>query len=594
MEKEKAYKILKRTTIDALGTYGFREKFLQEINLLMWGYGNNHHSPNGKNILLRLEDLVHTVYSGNSDQEKIIQNFTNDVNSLRFMLGDFKINHGTAEYYTYTPSEEKKETTEEVTTEKKVEEKKSEEDTDFSNIYFDGLKKNPYDVGLLKTLPKKEREELKKKIEKEKNEVFEKIEIAKIGIYRTLAENQICYLFFNKHFDYITERNGIRNILRNYEGRKDEAKEIIVKNVKLFKENIDTYFEKINSAKKNLEEKTELNSLSLALAEYLINNFSPIPINRLTKEIFAEYDSLLELAEEEQSYHKQDKEVPADLRIKIDNCIKKIEPNKTIDVLLNEGIELKKYQEEITKERKKIVYLFLGIAIEMGNSFYDNSNWLEQSKNTSKEDVIQWAIMGLIRASHNASFYTKFIKYAKWVIKNEIIINSNGSARTITPSRIMVDKMIKYSKFEYNTLMKKGYRPTDEEIIRETKLTPEDIRKIKLIMKEPTSLDSFTCDDIKLGDIIPDKECINHLEEITESEKYEQIREAVSELKGTYAKIIRLRHGFCPENSNEEVNPMTLEKIGKLFGTGRENIRQKEEKAINQLRKKLEILGITV
>ncbi len=580
MEKEQAYKILNRTTIDALGTYGFREKFLGEMSLLMSNYGNNHHSPNGKNILERLEDLVLIVYSDNPDQKRIIQNFTDDVNRLRLMLGDFKVNHGTVDYY--TPQEKKRGYI------RRNHKKKSEGNTDFSNLFFDGLKKNPYPIDLLKILPEKEREELKKNIESEKNEVFKNIEIAKIGIYRTLAENQICYLFLNKHLDYLIERNGIRNILRNYDGIKGEAKEITIKKVKLFKENIGNYFGKINSAKKNLEAKTELNSLSSALAEYLINNFSPIHLNKLTKEIFAEYDSLLELVEEEQRWNKHGKEVSTDLKIKIDNCVKKIEPNKTIDTLLSEGVELKKYQEQITKERNKIMYLFLGFAVEIATKF-SNSKWLKRNPKLSKEDVIQEAIIGLISASQNASFYTNFISYAEKFIKNEIIIRANKSAREITPSSAMIGKIINYSQFKHKALINSNRKPTNEEILRETRLTQEDTSKIRLIMKEPMSLNSSTGDDdTELVNTIPDPEAINPLEEIIKSENLEKIRQAISELKGAYAKIIMLRY------DSDSGDPMTLDEIGERFGTGRENIRQKEEKAINQLRKKLEILGITV
>lgn len=115
------------------------------------------------------------------------------------------------------------------------------------------------------------------------------------------------------------------------------------------------------------------------------------------------------------------------------------------------------------------------------------------------------------------------------------------------------------------------------------KLTAKDIEYLQIMAQEPISLESkiFSEDgdtELELGDVIKDPAPTP--EEVAIAKESQRIlREYIKKiLSPREEQVIIMRYGI------DNNIPMTLEQIGKNFGTTRERIRQIEKRAIRKLR----------
>jgi len=113
------------------------------------------------------------------------------------------------------------------------------------------------------------------------------------------------------------------------------------------------------------------------------------------------------------------------------------------------------------------------------------------------------------------------------------------------------------------------------------KLTAKDIEYLQIMAQEPISLESkiFSEDgETEFGDFIKDPAPTP--EEVAIAKESQRIlREYIKKiLSPREEQVIIMRYGI------DNNIPMTLEQIGKNFGTTRERIRQIEKRAIRKLR----------
>jgi RNA polymerase primary sigma factor len=110
---------------------------------------------------------------------------------------------------------------------------------------------------------------------------------------------------------------------------------------------------------------------------------------------------------------------------------------------------------------------------------------------------------------------------------------------------------------------------------------PEDkIRKVMKIAKEPISMDTPIGDDedSHLGDFIEDTNVESPIENTTNINLSETVRDVLAGLTPREAKVLRMRFGIDMNTDH------TLEEVGKQFDVTRERIRQIEAKALRKLR----------
>lgn len=110
---------------------------------------------------------------------------------------------------------------------------------------------------------------------------------------------------------------------------------------------------------------------------------------------------------------------------------------------------------------------------------------------------------------------------------------------------------------------------------------PEDkIRKVMKIAKEPISMETPIGDDedSHLGDFIEDTNVESPIDNTTNINLSETVRDVLAGLTPREAKVLRMRFGIDMNTDH------TLEEVGKQFDVTRERIRQIEAKALRKLR----------
>jgi RNA polymerase primary sigma factor len=140
-----------------------------------------------------------------------------------------------------------------------------------------------------------------------------------------------------------------------------------------------------------------------------------------------------------------------------------------------------------------------------------------------------------------------------------------------------INKLLKAS---HHLLQKIGREPTPEEIARRMDLSPDKVRDILKVVREPISLDTPIGEeqDDFLADFIEDKTTVQAMEAMANMDLSKRAREALSSLTPREEKVLRMRFGIDEEGEH------TLEEVGENFSVTRERIRQIETKALRKLR----------
>lgn len=197
-------------------------------------------------------------------------------------------------------------------------------------------------------------------------------------------------------------------------------------------------------------------------------------------------------------------------------------------------------------------------------------------------DLIQSGIVGLCLSidNYDPDRGYKFLSFAVWYIRREIIKSIYNNGRTIRYPVSYIAKITKVKK-EYDNFVTKNQRePTDEELIQVTNLSQRQYTSTIINKSYCQSFDTPISDDATLEDILvePEKPFVDQFAKDT-------ISNVLKILNNREYKVISEFYGL---DGKEE---RSIKEIAKDMGLGDERIRQIRKNAIKKLRTKK---GITL
>ncbi len=205
-------------------------------------------------------------------------------------------------------------------------------------------------------------------------------------------------------------------------------------------------------------------------------------------------------------------------------------------------------------------------------------------------DLIEEGNVGLIKAVERfkAEKGCRFSTYATWWIRQSIERALTNQVRTIRLPVHVSDDIDRLNRVTEAMTRRFRRPPTKEELAEATGFKLAYVQRLHKIRRRVLSMDqALDVDgDFTLQDKLEDTRIEDPADGLLNEKMCGFVRSKLSLLTDRERRIIQLRFGL------ENGEPMTLEKIGKIFGVTRERIRQIQVEALGKMRAAIEDDGV--
>jgi len=197
-------------------------------------------------------------------------------------------------------------------------------------------------------------------------------------------------------------------------------------------------------------------------------------------------------------------------------------------------------------------------------------------------DLVQEGNLGLMRAADKFDYRRgfKFSTYATWWVMQSVSRALGEQSRTIRIPIHMNDQLNKFFRASRQLERELGRAPEDAELAARMKTSGEKVSKLRLISREPISLDlPVGLDEVStLGELIADRWSDSPSDSVLASEVQSETSAFLGTLVPREEQVLRLRFGVGCGREH------TLEEIGRDLDVTRERVRQIELRALRKLR----------
>ncbi|MBX7105013.1 MAG: sigma-70 family RNA polymerase sigma factor [Gemmataceae bacterium] len=231
-------------------------------------------------------------------------------------------------------------------------------------------------------------------------------------------------------------------------------------------------------------------------------------------------------------------------------------------------------QVEYQKNRRALAEANLRLVVSIAKRY--------RNRGLPFADLIQEGNRGLMRAvdkyEHRMGF--KFGTYATWWIRQGITRALADHARTVRVPCHQIGMLAAVERVRSELVLKLGKEPTVEDIAKELKVTPPEVRSLRAVGRHPISLNDPIGDDGEraLEDFLGDRSEINPGELVDQCLLKDRMVEVLKSLSQREREVLELRFGL------DDGTPKTLDEVARRYGITRERIRQIESRGLLKLR----------